>query len=248
MKVFLIPDKKQIQVTLAALALLCASYTAGTALTPTAYAAEQVETPLISVSASAVIEVAPDTAVISFDVNGKGNNAGAAANAAASKMEGVRRALLGCGLVSSDITTTSYTLYPDMDNKGKVTGYTARNNVKIKLTNIAKLGTVIDKISGAGVDTINNVSFSVSNKSLYRNQLLAQAVENARQQAAVVANAGGRTLGKLLSASISSYNNFERSYGNVMLKSAAMDSAPATNIAAEDITIKASVDTVFAMQ
>ena len=74
-----------------------------------------------------------------------------------------------------------------------------------------KLGTVIDKISGAGVDTINNVSFSVSNKSLYRNQLLAQAVENARQQAAVVANAGGRTLGKLLSASISSYNNFERS-------------------------------------
>lgn len=248
MKVFLIPDKKQFQVTLAALALLCASYTASTALTPTAYAAEQVETPRISVSASAVIEVAPDTAVISFDVNGKGNNAGAAANAAASKMEGVRRALLGCGLVSSDITTTSYTLYPDMDNKGRVTGYTARNNVKIKLTNIAKLGTVIDKISGAGVDTINNVSFSVSNKSLYRNQLLAQAVENARQQAAVVANAGGRTLGKLLSASISSYNNFERSYGNVMLKAAAMDSAPATNIAAEDITIKASVDTVFAMQ
>mgnify|MGYP000443610536 CR=1 FL=1 len=83
-------------------------------------------------------------------------------------MEGVRRALLGCGLVSSDITTASYTLYPDMDNKGKVTGYTARNNAKIKLTNIAKLGTVIDKISGAGVDTINNVSFSVSNKSLYR--------------------------------------------------------------------------------
>ena len=50
MKVFLIPDKKQFQVTLAALALLCASYTAGTALTPTAYAAEQVETPRISVS------------------------------------------------------------------------------------------------------------------------------------------------------------------------------------------------------
>lgn len=244
----LLTNKKQIKATLAALALLCASFTASAAFTPAAYAAEQAETPRISVSASAVIEVAPDTATLLFDVNGKGSDAGSAATASAAKMEGVRRALLGCGLTSGDVTTSSYTLSPDLDSKGKVTGYTARNSVKIKLTDITKLGSVIDKISGAGVDTISNVSFSVSNKSLYRNQLLAQAVENARQQAAVVANAGGRTLGKLLSANIASYNNFDRSYGNVMLKAAAAEAAPATNIAAEDITIRASVDTVFAMQ
>lgn len=240
--------KKQFKATLVAAALLCTSLAASASLMPgSAYAAEQVETPRISVSASAVIEVAPDTATISFDVNGKGQNTGAAATSAAAKMENVRRALLGFGLTSSDITTSSYTLYPDTDNKGKIIGYTARNNVKIKLTQLDKLGGVIDKLSGAGVDSINNVSFSVSNKALYRNKLLAQAVENARQQAAVVANAGGRTLGKLLSANIASYNNFERSYGNVMLKAAA-DSAPSTNITAEDITIKASVDTVFAME
>lgn len=243
--------KKQLKATLVAAALLCTSFAASASLTPTsAYAAEQVETPRISVSASAVIEVAPDTATIVFDVNGKGQNTGTAATTAATKMENVRRALLACGLTSSDITTSSYTLYPDTDNKGRVTGYTARNNVKIKLSQLDKLGTVIDRLSGAGVDSINNVSFSVSNKALYRNKLLAQAVENARQQAAVVANAGGRTLGKLLSANIASYNNFERSYGNVMLKAEAVgaDRAPSTNISAEDITIKASVDTVFAME
>lgn len=241
--------KKQCKATLVAAALLCTSLAASASLVPeSAYAAEQIETPRISVSASAVIEVAPDTATISFDINGKGQNTGAAATSAAAKMENVRRALLGFGLTSSDITTSSYTLYPDTDTKGKIIGYTARNNVKIKLTQLDKLGGVIDKLSGAGVDSINNVSFSVSNKALYRNKLLAQAVENARQQAAVVASAGGRTLGKLLSANIASYNNFERSYGNVMLKAAAADSAPSTNIAAEDITIKASVDTVFAME
>ena len=249
MQKLIMNHKKYFKITLAALALLCTTFVANAGITPgRAYAAEQAETPRVSVSASAVIEVAPDTATISFDVNGKGQNTGAAATNAAAKMENVRRALLGCGLTSSDITTASYTLYPDTDNKGKITGYTARNNVKIKLTQLDKLGTVIDRLSGAGIDSINNVSFSVSNKALYRNKLLAQAVENARQQAAVVANAGGRTLGKLLSANIASYNNFERSYGNVMLKAATADSAPSTNIAAEDITIKASVDTVFAME
>lgn len=249
MQNLLTQKKKHFKVTLAAFALLCASFAANTSLsTPTAYAAEQLDIPHISVSASAVVDVAPDTATVFFDVNGKGNDAATAASNAASKMENVRRVLLGLNLTSNDITTSSYTLYPDMDNKGKITGYTARNNVKIKLSDLSKLGTAIDKLSGAGVDSINNVSFSVSNKTLYRNQLLAQAVENARQQAAVVANAGGRTLGKLLSANISNYNNFERSYGNIMLKASAADAAPRTNIAAEDITIKASVDTVFALQ
>ena len=212
--------------------------------------AAQPDVPSISVSANATIEVAPDTAVISFDVNGKGRTTAEATNAAASKMEGVRHNLLGCNILGSDITIASYTLYPDTDIKGKITGYTASNSVRIKLKDIAKLGPVIDKISTAGVDTINNISFSVSSRELYRNKLLAQAVENARQQAAVVANAGGRTLGKLLSANISSYSGgLERSYGNMKLMAAAdRGAAPETSIAAQEITIKASVDTVFAME
>ncbi len=214
-----------------------------------AFAAES-ETPHISVSSTASMEVAPDMASISFDVNGSGKTSGEATAASASKMEAVRRALLGVSLTSEDITTTSYMLYPELDNKGKIAGYTARNNLTIKVKDITKVGTVIDKLSSAGIDRINNVSFDVANKSIYRNKLLAQAVEKARQEAAVVANAGGCTLGKLLSANINSYNNFARSYGSIMLKAASADeaAAPSTNLAAEAITLKASVDTVFAMQ
>ena len=210
--------------------------------------AAQPDTPSISVSANASIEVAPDTAVISFDVNGKGRTAAEATSASAAKMDSVKRNLLGCNILG--ITTTSYTLYPDTDIKGKITGYTASNSVHIKLKDISKLGPVIDKISAAGVDTINNISFSVSSRELYRNKLLAQAVENARQQAAVVANAGGRTLGKLLSANISTYSSgMGRSYGNMKLMAASDRAvAPETSISAQEITIKASVDTVFAME
>lgn len=214
-----------------------------------AFAAESA-TPHISVSTTASMEVAPDMATISFDVDGKGSVASEAATASASKMEAVRRTLLGCNILSEDITTSSYTLYPNLDNKGKTTGFVARNSLTIKVKDITKVGTVIDKLSSAGIDRINNVSFDVANKSLYRNKLLAQAVEKARQEAAVVANAGGCTLGKLISANINSYNNYPRTYGNIMLKAASADeaAAPSTNLAAEAITLKASVDTVFAMQ
>lgn len=214
-----------------------------------AFAAES-DTPHIAVSATASMEVAPDIAKINFDVNGTGSTASEAAAASASKLEAVRRALLGCNILSDDIITTSYTLYPELNNKGKVTGYTAKNSLTIKVKDIAKAGSVIDKLSSAGIDRINNVTFDVENKSLYRNKLLAQAVENARQEAAVVANAGGRSIGKLLSANINSYNNYPRTYGNIMLKAASADeaAAPSTNLVAESITLKASVDTVFLMQ
>lgn len=207
------------------------------------------DTPQISVSASASIDVAPDTATISFDADGKGSTAAEATGAAAQKMDSVRHNLLGLNLLADDITTSSYTLYPDRDAKGKITGYSANNSVLIKLKDIKKLGSVIDKISAAGIDSINSISFNVSNRDIYRNTLLVQATQNARQQAAVVANAGGRTLGKLLSASITSYSGgTERSYANFKLMAVADNAAAETSIAAQDITIKASVNTVFEMQ
>ena len=53
--------------------MLCALLTICLLLIGSANAmAAQPDTPSISVSANATIEVAPDTAVISFDVNGKG--------------------------------------------------------------------------------------------------------------------------------------------------------------------------------
>lgn len=202
----------------------------------------------VQVSATASMEVAPDTADIRFEVNGSGATAAEATAASAAKMEAVKRALLGCNILGEDIVTTSYYLRPNFNNKGRITDYTAHNNVKIQLNDISKLGPVIDKISGAGVDTINNISFKVSHKELYRNQLLAQAVANARQQAAIVANAGGRTLGTLTQATIHNFSSHERRVGNIMLKADAAAPAPATSIEAQSITISASVDTSFALQ
>lgn len=214
-----------------------------------ALAAENIDR--VTVNASATMEVAPDTAYVYFAVEGRGAKAADAVVEAANKMEAVRRSLLGLNIVGDSVSTTSYNLSRSYDNKGRADGYVAVNAVRVKVTDVSKVGGVIDKISGAGVDNISNINFTLSDSKGYRNQLLAQAVENARQQAAVIASAGGRSLGRLVSASIHNINGFERSYplaGNVLFKTADMGVSEATHIETQNIKLTASVETVFAMQ
>lgn len=206
----------------------------------------------VTVSANAVMEVAPDTAYLYFTVDGRGAKAADAVGQAANKMEAVRRSLLGLNIVGQNVSTTNYSMDRSYDSKGRPDGYVVNNSVRVKVTDVSKVGDVIDKISGAGVDHISNVSFTVNNKEVYRSQLLAQAVENGRQQAAVVANAGGRTLGNLLAATIYNVSGFERNIanaGNMLLKTSAdMAASEATRIETQNIKLTASVQTIFSLQ
>lgn len=206
----------------------------------------------VTVSANAVMEVAPDTAYLYFTVEGRGAKAADAVGEAANKMEAVRRSLLGLNIVGQSVSTTNYSMDRSYDSKGRPDGYIVYNSVRVKVTDVSKVGDVIDRISGSGVDHISNINYTLSNKELYRNQLLAQAVENGRQQAAVVANAGGRTLGNLLAATIYTVSGFERNIanaGNMMLKASAdMAASEATRIETQNIKLTASVQTIFSLQ
>ncbi len=203
----------------------------------------------IAVSAGAIMEVAPDMAYINFTAKGEGNTAAEAVNAAAKQMEAARRSLLGLNIVGQDVATINYYTNAVFDAKGKRTGYAAENIVRVTVKDITKVGAVIDKITGAGVSEVSSIAFTLQDKNLYRSRLLAQAVENARQQAAVVANAGGRTLGNLLSASFSSVNYMERSMPRMMLNKMAVGAdAASTEIEARNISVSVNVQTCFALQ
>ena len=75
-------------------------------------------------------------------------------------------------------------------------------------------------------------------------------MENARQQAAVVANAGCRTLGKLVYASFSSINHMESSMPRaVMMNKMAVGAEDvSTEIEARNISLSVNVQTCFALE
>ena len=161
--------------------------------------------------------------------------------------------LLGQTIAGQDVQTIRYTLQPEYTyekNKRRLTGYVARADYKVKIKDLEKLGAVIDKSIGCGF-TVDRVEFGLNNRSLFENSLLEEAVANARSKAAVVARAGGRTLGRLIHAGFSTSGNVTHTVNrNMMAKAASMDVAEAapTELDPGVITVNANVDLEFALE
>ena len=63
--------------------------------------------------------------------------------------------LLGLeGIAKNDIATRSISIHPHYDDKGKVAGYEASNDVVVVLRGLARAGEVIDAAAGAVGDDI----------------------------------------------------------------------------------------------
>ena len=109
-----------------------------------------------------------------------------------------------------DLANTSYYLYQEykVDRNGVRTAdkYVLDSSIKVTVKDLDKLSQVIDNVVEAGATNISNITYALSTQNIIQRQLLATAVENARDKAAVVANAGSRTLGNMLSADINSFD------------------------------------------
>ena len=199
----------------------------------------------ISVRGIAKQEVAPDMAYLTLGISVKGDTAESVRTQVAEASQKVRRALLGMAISENNIQSSSYNLYPDYENvngKNKQKGYTLR----IKVDDLKKLGDIIDKTVQEGVTNVNQVSFALSEESNVQRQLLAAAVDNARAKAAIVANAGGRNLGEMLSADISDYNGETMvAAGTNYKRSLAADVAAPTQLMPGTLKIDASVEVTF---
>ena len=202
----------------------------------------------ISVRGIAKQEVAPDMAYLTLGISVKGDTAESVRTQVAEASQKVRRALLGMAISENNIQSSSYNLYPDYENvngKNKQKGY-ANTTLRIKVDDLKKLGDIIDKTVQEGVTNVNQVSFALSEESNVQRQLLAAAVDNARAKAAIVANAGGRNLGEMLSADISDYNGETMvAAGTNYKRSLAADVAAPTQLMPGTLKIDASVEVTF---
>ena len=177
---------------------------AGTNLTAAA------EPNTIAVSGMAEQEVAPDMAYIDVGINVRADDAETARTQEAQIASQIRRALLGLAITDNDLQNTSYYLYQEykVDRNGVRTAdkYVLDSSIKVTVKDLDKLSQVIDNVVEAGATNISNITYALSTQNIIQRQLLATAVENARDKAAVVANAGSRTLGNMLSADINSFD------------------------------------------
>ena len=216
--------------------------------------ADAAEPNTIAVGGMAEQEVAPDMAYVDLGITVRANDAETARTEEAKIAQQIRRSLLGLAITDNDLQNTGYYMYQEykVDRDGKRTAgqYVLNSSVKVTVRDLDKLSQVIDNTVKAGVTNIDSVSYALSTQNIVQRQLLAAAVENAREKAAVVASAGSRSLGSMLSADINGFTGGTVvAAGSNKLRSASVmaDGAEATGLAPGKIKLNARVQVVFAL-
>ena len=181
------------RIALVAGLLLVAAGLAGVLRPDGAGAADPATTPdTVTVTGTGSVSAVPDRAEVSAGVETRAAAAKAALAANGAAMQKVIAALRGNG--GSDVTTQTVSLSTAFDQNGQPNGFVA-SNVASAQTSLDGAGALIDAAVAAGANTIYGPSLSRSDADALYRQALAKAVDDAKERAAVLAKAAGRSLG-----------------------------------------------------
>ena len=153
----------------------------------------------VLVSGDSIIQAQPDSAILTISVVTQARAALDAQQQNANKSDAVVRALKSAVGAGAEIKTSGYTLQPQRVYKENqpptITGYEARNSVTVTLSDLTKVGAVIDAASQAGANDVAGISFTLRKDRPARDEALAEATREALSKAQVIARAlGGRVV------------------------------------------------------
>jgi uncharacterized protein len=198
--------------------------------------------PFIEVVGHGEIRVPPDRATVILSVETKGPVAAAVAAANARVQRRVLDTLKALGYSGTLVSTVGYNVEPDYEPMAnapqpKQVGYVSRNSVQVTLTQLDRVGPVIDAALARGANSVQDIAFDASNTDAPRQRALAQATASARGDATAIATSMGGTLGRLVSvATQGQFRPMQLSQVKVAYRSDAV-----TPINPGEITVEASV-------
>lgn len=153
----------------------------------------------VLVTGDAIVQALPDTAVVTISVVTQARAALDAQQQNAAKSDAVVRALKAAMGAGAEVKTSGYSLQPQRVYKENqppsIVGYEARNTVTVTLSDLTKVGAVIDAASQAGANDVGGISFILRQDRQARDRALSEATREAVGKAQVIASAlGGRVV------------------------------------------------------
>jgi len=177
----------------------------------TAQAAELAPIRSITVNGQAQRKVVPNEAHITVNLNAQDKAMATARNAHNAKLEKLMGIVKKAGIDEKKVRTQSSSVQPIYtyrnDAKGGnqrvFEGYRVQTNLDITVGDTSKLGGLMDSITNAGFENnantewgnLINVYYTLSDPDALRDDMLAQAIENAKAKAERMAKASGASLG-----------------------------------------------------
>ena len=222
------------------------------AVQPANYFSMQPAKDVLTVSGESTITTAPDKAELYVNVETKAETADATKTENARVSAEVMSALKSAGIDKTEIETASYNIYPQQryDEETQeyvITGYIARNTLKISTKKLDNLGSYIDTAVAAGANSVDNINFVLSpeKKQEVDTEALAKAADVAKARAEAMADAAGVSLEKLVSVEGgSSYMPYIYRGDAMMAKAEGASSVP-TEISPQSLEVRATASLVY---
>ncbi len=201
----------------------------------------------ITVSGEGRVSLTPDMAGISIGVSTEDKEAAKAVKTNNAKTQEVIGQLKSSGIAEKDIRTTNFTVYPrqqfDSSNKPSQTTYVVENTVYVKVSNLDKLGEILDTVVNAGANTISNIQFDTSDPTKGYDQALESAIQDAYGKAQTAAKAAGVKLGPVHTIQTSLSSSGPNPYSRDMM--AAVPAAAKVPISPGQLDVVVNVTIVY---
>lgn len=213
------------------------------ALLPLAALAQEGTPATVTVNGSATVSVPADYATVNLGVETSAAAVADALKENSARIDAVLAALRGAGIAAEDIVTDRFYVYTQYDYaEVRTRSYQVSNALTVTVRDLAQIGSVIDLAMEAGANTCGGIAFYSNAADQAADEALTAAIAEARRRAALAAEAGGMTLGRLVSL-----QEGGGAYNGVRLAKSA-DLSAGTQIFAEGLDFTAQVSATFEMQ
>ena len=161
------------------------------------------DTRYVETLGTAESRIVPDRATLTLSVETRGAGAAAAASANARLQGAVLDTLAKLGFRAPEVSTQRFNVAPNYEAgpQGRTQdGYLARNSVIVRMSDLTRIGPVIDAALARGATGVGNLEFASSAADSVTRVATRLAAEKARAQAEAIASALGGELGPRLHA------------------------------------------------
>ncbi len=162
----------------------------------------------LAISAEGKVMRSPDIAFISTGVQSEAETAATAMADNSTAMNGVFRALEAANVDKIDMQTSNLSLQPRYDYANRqngapprLVGYTASNQLTVKVRDLDNLGETLDALVAAGGNTFSGLRFALNDDRAAKNEARTIAMREAQARADLYARASGYNVARVVTIS-----------------------------------------------
>ena len=158
--------------------------------------AQNMPQPTVDVSGEGIVQVIPDKATVTVQVEHSGPDARSVQRQTDNTISEVLNYLKRSGVDKKDVKTQYLRLNKNYDYKSKTYSYVANQTLEILIRNLDDYSKLMNGLLDTGINRIQGIVFDASNRKELEQQARVKAIQNAKDKANLYASTLGQQIGK----------------------------------------------------